>query len=160
MIKHVFVLFLILLFVNPAKAMMGADLTDLVTAPFSLHKTGDNDIPVPKSMQKAMDLFSPENEEVDLSGYVKTLQQKVISNFKPPQIEGSPSSVILFKITKRGRIDSYKVLKSSKEELFDYAAVKSVQMSAPFEYLPDDYEKDILKIQFTFTKHGISVNYF
>jgi TonB family protein len=147
-------------FTSPASAMMGADLTDLVTAPFSLHKTGDNDIPVPKTMQKAMDLFSSDEEEVDLSGYVKVVQQKVISNFKPQQVEGSPNTVILFKITNRGRIDSYKIIKPSKDELFDYAAVRAVQMSAPFEYLPDEYDKDVLKLQFTFTKHGISINYF
>ena len=62
-----------LLIVNSANAfMMGADVAEMVTAPFTLHKTGDNDIPVPKSVQKAMDLFSSDDEEVDLSGYVKS----------------------------------------------------------------------------------------
>lgn len=140
--------------------MLGSDVAEMVTAPFMMHKTGDNDIPIPKTIQKAMDMFSADDEDVDLSGYVKVVQQKVFSNFKPQNIEGSPNVVILFKLTKRGRLDSYKIIKPSKDELFDHAAVRAIQMSAPFEHLPDDYEKELLKLQFTFTKHGISVNYF
>ena len=147
--------------VNSANAfMMGADVAEMVTAPFSLHKTGDNDIPVPKSVQKAMDLFSSDDEEVDLSGYMKILQQKVEDNFNPPEVEGSPTTVVFFKLTRTGRLDSFKVIKSSGNELFDHASVRAIQMSAPFDYLPSGYEKDLLKVQYTFTKRGMSVNYF
>ena len=160
MLRVLLGIFVLFLSISSANAfMLGSDVTEMVTAPFSMHRTNGNEA-MPRVMQRAMDMFEPEAEDVDLSGYVKVIQQKVISNFKPQQVEGSPNTVILFKITKRGRIDSYKVLKPSKDELFDYAAVRAVKISEPFEYLPDEYEKDILKLQFTFTKHGISVNYF
>lgn len=156
-----FVIFVLLLSVGSASAfMLGADVTEMVTAPFSLHRTGDNDIPVPKSVQKAMDLFSTDDDEIDLSGYIKELQEKVKSNFNPPQVDGSPTTVVFFKLTRTGRLDSFKIIKSSGDELFDHASVRAIQMSAPFDYLPSGYEKDLLKIQYTFTKHGMSVNYF
>lgn len=161
MVKRLLVLIITLQIVNSANAfMLGSDVTEMVTAPFSLHRTGDNDIPMPKSVQKAMDLFSTENEEVDLTSYIKEIQQKIKNNFNPPQVEGSPSTVVLFKLTRTGRLESFKIIKSSGDDLFDHAAARAIQMSAPFDYLPSEYEKDILKIQYTFTKHGMSINYF
>lgn len=161
MIRHFLVLFLVFILANSANAiMMGADVTEMVTAPFSLHRTGDNDIPVPKTVQKAMDLFSADEDEVDLSGYVKAVQQKVKANYNPPQVEGSPNVVVFFKLTRMGRLESCKVIKSSGDMMFDHAAVRAIQMAAPFDYLPSNYEKDILKIQYTFTKSSMSVNYF
>lgn len=153
-------LLVIFILSNPANAfMMGADVAEMVTAPFTLHRTNGNES-MPKFMQKAEDLFTPEDEEVDLTGYIRILQQKVKDNFNPPQVEGSPTTVVLFKLTRTGRLDSYKVIKSSGDDLFDHASVRAIQMAAPFDYLPSGYEKDLLKIQYTFTKHGMSVNYF
>ena len=161
MVKRLLVLIITLQIANSANAfMLGSDVTEMVTAPFTLHKTGDNEIPMPKSVQKAMDLFSTDEDDVDLTGYIKNLQQKIKTNFHLPEIQGSPTTVVLFKITRTGRIDSYKIIKSSGDELFDHASVRAIQMSAPFDYLPNEYEKDLLKIQYTFTKHGMSVNYF
>ncbi len=161
MVKRLLTVILTLQIATSAHAfMMGADVAEMVTAPFTIHKTGDNDIPIPKTVQKAMDLFATEDEEVDLSGYMKNLQNKVRANFNLPEVQGSPTTVILFKITRRGRLDSYKIIKSSGDDLFDHASVRAIQLSAPFDYLPSGYEKDLLKIQYTFTKHGMSVNYF
>ncbi len=160
MIRYIFVILVILLFSNSANAfMMGSDITEMVTAPFTLHRTNGNES-MPRFMQKAEELFTPEEEEVDLSGYIKAIQAKINSNFNPPEVEGSPSVVILFKITTRGRLDSFKILKSSGNELYDHAAVRAIQMSAPFDYLPSGYEKELLKVQYTFSKHATSVNYF
>ena len=161
MVKRLLAVVLTLQIATSAHAfMMGADVAEMVTAPFTIHKTGDNDIPIPKTVQKAMDLFAADDEEVDLSGYIKNLQDEVKANFVLPEIQGSPTTVVFFKVTRTGRLDSLKVIKSSGDELFDHASVRAIQMAAPFEYLPSGFEKDLLKIQYTFTKHGMSVNYF
>lgn len=139
--------------------MMGADLSEMVTAPFSMHRTSGNEA-MPRFMQTATEMFSADVEEVDMSGYVKVLQQKILSNFNPPKFEGSPSAVLFFKVSHNGRMESCKIIKSSGNELYDYAVVQSVKTSAPFEYLPSGYEGDVLKVQVTFTRNAMSINYF
>ena len=158
--RFLFTLFVLCISVNAANALMlGSDITEMVTAPFSMHRTNGNEA-LPKFMQRATEMFATEDDEVDLSGYVKALQDKVKSNFNPPEIAGSPSVVILFKVGKMGRLESYKILKSSGDVLYDHAAVRAIQASAPFDYLPSEYEKELLKVQYTFSKHTMSVNYF
>lgn len=139
--------------------MMGAELTDMVTAPFSMHKTSGNDV-MPKFLQNSSDMLDKNLDDVDMSAYVKSLQQKIVSNFNPPKFVGSPTVVVFFKISNNGRLESCKIIKSSNDDLYDYAALKAVKMSAPFDYLPVGYEKDVLKIQLTITKNAMSLNYF
>ena len=160
MLRFLLSLLVCILTMNCANAfMLGSDVADMVTAPFSMHRTSGNEV-MPKFMQRASDLFSEDSEDVDIAPYVKKLQQKVKSNFNPPAFEGTPTTVVLFKVSKNGRLESFKIIKSSNDELFDHAAVRAIQMSAPFDKFPDGFEKDILKIQFTFSKNTTSVNYF
>ncbi len=160
MVKLLLSLLVLMLSINATNAfMLGSDVADMVTAPFSMHRTSGNEV-MPKFMQRASDLFSEDSEEVDIVPYIKKLQEKVKSNFNPPAFEGSPTTVVLFKVSRSGRLESFKVIKSSNNELFDHAAVRAIQMSAPFDNLPNGFEKDVLKVQYTFSKNAMSVNYF
>ena len=63
---------------------------------------------------------------------------------------GEMTAVIFFNIKRNGTIKGLKVEKSSGNRLFDNAALNSVESSAPFEVLPDDFLEKNLSVHVEF----------
>ena len=88
--------------------------------------------------------------EPDFGPYMRELQRKIKLNWDPPKGNESKRVVLLFKIAKDGRLLSCRVLKSSGLQSADAAALKAVELTAPFKPLPADYRGQNIDIQFTF----------
>jgi len=66
--------------------------------------------------------------------------------------------VLLFKIAKDGRMLSCRVFKSSGLQSADQAAIRAVELTAPFRPLPADFRGSSIDIQFTFDYNVFGVS--
>ncbi len=88
--------------------------------------------------------------EPDFGPYMRELQRRIKMNWDPPKGNESKRVVLLFKIAKDGRLLSCRVNKSSGLPSADQAALKAVELTAPFRPLPGDFKGQSIDIQFTF----------
>ena len=88
--------------------------------------------------------------EPDFGPYMRELQRRIKLNWDPPKGNESKTVVLLFKIARDGRLLSCRVHKSSGLPSADQAALKAVELTAPFRPLPGDFKGQSIDIQFTF----------
>ena len=88
--------------------------------------------------------------EPDFGPYMKELQRRIKMNWTPPKGNESKRVVLLFTISRDGRLLNVKIHKSSGLQAADQAAIQAVQLTAPFKPLPPNYKGDSVDIQFTF----------
>ena len=88
--------------------------------------------------------------EPDFGPYMRELQRRIKLNWDPPKGNESKTVVLLFKIARDGRLISCRVNKSSGLPSADQAALKAVELTAPFRPLPADFKGQSIDIQFTF----------
>lgn len=88
--------------------------------------------------------------EPDFGPYMRELQKRIKLNWDPPKGNESKRVVLLFKIARDGRLLSCRVHKSSGMPSADQAALKAVELTAPFRPLPADFKGQSIDIQFTF----------
>ena len=88
--------------------------------------------------------------EPDFGPYMRELQRRIKMNWDPPKGNESKRVVLLFKIAKDGRLLSCRVNKTSGLPSADQAALKAVELTAPFRPLPADFKGQSIDIQFTF----------
>ena len=88
--------------------------------------------------------------EPDFGPYMRELQRRIKLNWDPPKGNESKTVILMFKIAKDGRLLSCKVNKSSGLPSADQAALKAVELTAPFRPLPADFKGQSIDIQFTF----------
>ena len=88
--------------------------------------------------------------EPDFGPYMRELQRRIKLNWDPPKGNESKRVVLLFKIAKDGRLLSCIIHKSSGLPTADQAAMKAVELTAPFRPLPADFRGQSIDIQFTF----------
>ena len=88
--------------------------------------------------------------EPDFGPYMRELQRRIKLNWDPPKGNESKTVVLLFKIAKDGRLLSCKVHRSSGLPSADQAALKAVELTAPFRPLPAEFRGPNVDIQFTF----------
>lgn len=89
-------------------------------------------------------------KEPDFGPYMKELQRRIKMNWDPPKGNESKRVVLLFKISRDGRLLSVSVSKSSGLPAADNAAINAVKLTAPFRPLPPDFKGQSVDIQFTF----------
>ena len=123
--KKLFILFLFLLFITPVFAI-------------------DNSSVI-KSDNKTTNAAS-----INWVPYMRAIEAKIKSNWHSPKGDVSKRVVVLFKINKNGNLESVKVTQSSGVVENDKAAIQAVQMSAPFQPLPVEYNGTSIDIDFTF----------
>ena len=88
--------------------------------------------------------------EPDFGPYMRELQNRIKMNWDPPKGNESKTVVLLFKIAKDGRLLSCRVNRTSGLPSADQAALKAVELTAPFRPLPADFKGQSIDIQFTF----------
>ena len=88
--------------------------------------------------------------EPDFGPYMRELQRRIKLNWDPPKGNESKRVILLFKIAKDGRLLSCRIHKSSGMPSADQAALKAVELTAPFRPLPADFRGKSIDIQFTF----------
>lgn len=97
--------------------------------------------------------------EPDFGPYMRELQRKIKLNWNPPKGNESKRVVLLFKIAKSGRMLSCRVLKSSGLPAADQAALRAVELTAPFRPLPAEFRGQSIDIQFTFDYNVFGARY-
>ena len=89
-------------------------------------------------------------KEPDFGPYMRELQRRIKMNWDPPKGNESKRVVLLFKISKDGRLLSVGIHKSSGLPAADNAAINAVKLTAPFRPLPPEFRGNSVDIQFTF----------
>ncbi len=97
--------------------------------------------------------------EPDFGPYMRELQRRIKLNWDPPKGNESKRVILLFKIAKDGRLLSCRVHKSSGLPSADQAALKAVELTAPFRPLPADFKGQSIDIQFTFDYNVFGAKY-
>ncbi len=88
--------------------------------------------------------------EPDFGPYMRELQRRIKLNWDPPKGNESKTVVLLFKIARDGRLLSCRIHRGSGLPSADQAALKAVELTAPFRPLPADFKGQSIDIQFTF----------
>ena len=88
--------------------------------------------------------------EPDFGPYMRELQRRIKLNWDPPKGNESKTVVLMFKIARDGRLLSCRIHRSSGLPSADQAALKAVELTAPFRPLPADFKGQSIDIQFTF----------
>ena len=86
----------------------------------------------------------------DFDSYMKELKKDIKANWNPPKGNENKTVVLLFKVAKDGNLISHKIHKSSGTANVDRAALKAIELTAPFRPLPEDFQGQNIDIQFTF----------
>ena len=97
-------------------------------------------------------------KDVDFGPYMKELQRRIKMNWDPPKGNESKRVILLFSISKDGRLLNVKVAKTSGVPAADRAAINAVQLTAPFKPLPSDFRGQKVDIQFTFDYNVFGAN--
>ena len=88
-------------------------------------------------------VISEENLAVDFahqnSEYKKLIGHIIQNNWKSSFSDKKLQVIIQAKILKTGKLDSLKVMQSSKLLAFDLSAVEAIKTSDPFPAIPDKY---------------------
>jgi len=97
--------------------------------------------------------------EADFGPYMRELQRRIKLNWDPPKGNESKTVVLMFKIARDGRLLSCRVHRSSGLPSADQAALKAVELTAPFRPLPADFKGQSIDIQFTFDYRVFGAGY-
>lgn len=87
---------------------------------------------------------------VDFGPYMKRMQDKIKSYWVPPAMDLNAQIVVKYRILKNGSLDSYGISASSGSQELDNAAIEALKKAAPFEPLPEGFNKESILVQFTF----------
>ncbi len=82
--------------------------------------------------------------------YVAELKRRLARNWHPPRGAATRQVILNFEIGRDGRLEKISVQTSSGNPEADLAAIAAVQVSAPFQPLPDTYTGQSVPIVFTF----------
>jgi len=63
---------------------------------------------------------------------------------------GAASAVVVFRITRAGKLEGLRTEKTAGNKLFDFAALASVDQAGPFPPLPADYKQPTLTVHVEF----------
>ncbi|MDD2773823.1 MAG: TonB family protein [Elusimicrobiales bacterium] len=63
---------------------------------------------------------------------------------------GAASAVVVFRITRAGKVEGLRAEKTAGNKLFDFAALASVDQAGPFPPLPADYKQPTLTVHVEF----------
>ena len=96
-------------------------------------------------------------KEPDFGPYMLELQRRIKRNWHPPRGNESKRVVLLFKVSRDGRLLSLRTVDSSGNSESDSAALDAVKVSAPFRPLPPEYRGQDIDIQFTFDYNVFSI---
>lgn len=83
--------------------------------------------------------------------YLNLVREKIGKNWHWPSLSANRKTVIYFRILRDGRVEQIKTKQSSGEESFDLAALRAIEISAPFPPLPDRFPDEYLGVYFEFS---------
>lgn len=88
--------------------------------------------------------------EPDFGPYIAELQRRIKRNWAPPSEDRNKRVVLVFRISRDGRLVNIQMKGSSGSPTADQAAMAAVKLSAPFRPLPPNYKGSDIPVEFTF----------
>lgn len=88
--------------------------------------------------------------------YVKKLEDNIKHNWNPPKDTNYKEVVVRFVILKDGTLFGTKIIKSSGTLLVDNAAIEAIQKTSPYQPLPEQFERESLPIEYTFSTNALT----
>ncbi|MBD3271409.1 MAG: TonB family protein, partial [Elusimicrobia bacterium] len=82
--------------------------------------------------------------------YLRMIKKKIGQNWEWPQNQGVLKTIVYFKILRTGAVEGIEIDTSSKNSLFDTAALRAVHLAKPFSPLPGGYDEEYLGVYFEF----------
>ena len=104
----------------------------------------------PDQVARGADQVSAEQDDI-LGRYINTLNQSIDQHWQQVPVDALRQPIVWFVIDRQGELVDVGLTQASGAEAADQAALAAIQMAAPFEPLPDAYEPDTLRVNFTFT---------
>lgn len=89
-------------------------------------------------------------KEPDFGPYMKDLQRRIKQSWVPPRGNESKRVVVVFRVSREGKLLETSVSKSSGVAMADNAAIAAIQKTFPFRAFPSEFEGDNIVIEFTF----------
>lgn len=102
---------------------------------------------------------SNSNVDPDFAPYMENLQRRIKSNWEPPKTGVSTHVTVLFKLDRYGRLLDSKITESSGNREAERAAIRALEMTAPFGDLPSSYTGSSVDVQFKFDYNVQNNNY-
>ncbi|WP_335112864.1 TonB family protein, partial [Nostoc sp.] len=90
------------------------------------------------------------SQDIDLTSYLKKLQQRVQQEWLPGLSDSDRRTVLNFTINRSGQVSNLNIAQTSGFSVTDGVALNAIQRSAPFAPLPTGYPKNYINIEFTF----------
>ncbi|WP_335224228.1 TonB family protein [Nostoc sp.] len=90
------------------------------------------------------------SQEINLTFYLKKLQQRVQQEWLPGMSDSNRRTVLNFTINRSGQVSNLNIAQTSGFSVTDEVALNAIQRSAPFAPLPTGYSKNYINIEFTF----------
>ncbi|MBN3871764.1 MAG: TonB family protein, partial [Nostoc sp. JL33] len=90
------------------------------------------------------------SQNIDITFYLKQLQQQVKQQWLPEVSQSSRRTVLNFTVNRSGQLSNLQLAQTSGFSVTDQAALKAIQRAAPFAPLPTGYTSNHIDIQFTF----------
>ncbi|HCJ67652.1 MAG TPA: hypothetical protein DHV62_10160 [Elusimicrobia bacterium] len=94
---------------------------------------------------------SIESAKFHYTYYLNLIREKVGKNWSWPTLETRKKTIIYFRILKDGSVNQVKTKESSKDDSFDLAALRAIEISAPFPPLPAGFPEEYLGVYFEFS---------
>lgn len=88
--------------------------------------------------------------EPDFGPYLAELQRRIRRNWHPPEDKEDKSVILIFTVTRDGRLTNIRTKRSSGFANADDAAAMAIKASAPFRPLPAEYRNNSINVEFTF----------
>ena len=109
----------------------------------------------PVSRKEASLLFPP---NFPYNWYIDLLRDKIYTNWSPPSkfsiLQEDADAVFSFRILKDGMIERIRLKRSSKIEILDQSAKKSLESIKILPPLPDDWKQGYLDVTIRFRVEG------
>ncbi|MEH2405427.1 energy transducer TonB [Nostoc sp.] len=90
------------------------------------------------------------SQDIDLTFYLKKLQQRVQQEWLPGLSDSNRRTVLNFTINRSGQVSNLNIAQTSGFSVTDEVALNAIQRTAPFAPLPTGYSKNYINIEFTF----------
>jgi TonB family protein len=90
------------------------------------------------------------NGNVDFGPYLSLLQHRIRENWSPPDDKQDKTAIAEYTIAKDGRLLNVTLKQATGNPAYDDEAINAIKRSAPFPPLPSAYNKDTIRVEFTF----------
>ncbi len=107
--------------------------------------------PFPASAVSPGSGVSVESAKFHYTYYLNLIRERIGKNWNWSTSETKKKTIIYFRISKDGSISQIRTKESSKDESFDLAGLRAVEISAPFPPLPAGFPEEYLGVYFEFS---------